>query len=68
MNYRKKFRVLPGSKVDLKAVDAGFADKHETHQDALAEIEAHDQKLHDLHTSGFGISPSRALCRRPWSL
>ncbi len=48
MNYRKKFRVLPGSKVDLKAVDAGFTDKHETHQDALAEIEAHDQNLHDL--------------------
>ena len=48
MRYGKKFYVLPGSKVDLKEVDAGFTDKHETHQDALAEIEAHNRKLHDL--------------------
>jgi PPK2 family polyphosphate:nucleotide phosphotransferase len=48
MNYRKRFGVDPGSTVDLSKVDAGFKDKHETHQDALAEIEAHNQKMHDL--------------------
>jgi hypothetical protein len=29
MNYFKKFRVAPGSKVDLAKVDAGFKDKHD---------------------------------------
>jgi PPK2 family polyphosphate:nucleotide phosphotransferase len=48
MTYRKRFGVAPGSKVDLSKIDAGFKDQHETHQDALAEIEAHNQKLHDL--------------------
>jgi PPK2 family polyphosphate:nucleotide phosphotransferase len=48
MHYCKKFRVAPGSKVDLNEVDAGFTDKHESHQAALGEIEAHNQKLHDL--------------------
>jgi len=48
MRYYNKFHVVPGSKVDLNEVDAGFTDKHETYQDALAEIEAHNQKLHDL--------------------
>jgi PPK2 family polyphosphate:nucleotide phosphotransferase len=48
MNYTNKFRVKPGSKVDLSKVDAGFRDKHESHEQALPEIEAYDQKLHDL--------------------
>ncbi len=48
MNYFKQFRVAPGSKVDLAKVDAGFKDKHESHEQALPEIEAYNQKLHDL--------------------
>ena len=48
MNYIKRFRVEPGSKVDLAKVDAGFKDKHESHEQALPEIEAYNQKLHDL--------------------
>lgn len=48
MPYRKRFCVVPGSKVDLSKIDAGFKDNHETHQDALEEIEAHNQKLRDL--------------------
>jgi PPK2 family polyphosphate:nucleotide phosphotransferase len=48
MNYSNKFRVKPGSKVDLRKIDAGFKDKHESHAQALPEIEAYDQKLHDL--------------------
>lgn len=48
MNYSNKFRVKPGSKIDLSKIDAGFKDKHESHEQALPEIEAYDQKLHDL--------------------
>jgi PPK2 family polyphosphate:nucleotide phosphotransferase len=48
MNYTNKFRVKPGSKVDLSKVDAGFKDQHESHEQALPEIEAYNQKLHDL--------------------
>ena len=48
MNYFKQFRVEPGSKVDLGKIDAGFKDKHVSHEQALPEIEAHAQKMHDL--------------------
>ena len=48
MSYTKQFIVKPGSKVDLSKVDAGFKDKHESHEHALPEIEATTQKLHDL--------------------
>ena len=48
MNYMKKFRVEPGSKVKLDKIDASFKDKHESHEHALPEIEAFSQKLHDL--------------------
>ena len=48
MNYNNEFRVKPGSKVDLSKIDAGFRDKHESHEQALPEIESYDQKLHDL--------------------
>jgi len=48
MNYFKKFVVTPGSKVDLGMVDASFKDQHESHEHALPEIEAYEQKLHDL--------------------
>ena len=48
MNYTNRFRVKPGSKVDLGKVDAGFKDKHESHEQALPQIEAYNQKLHDL--------------------
>ena len=48
MNYIKKFRVEPGSKVDLAKIDASFKDKHESREHALPEIEATNEKLHDL--------------------
>ena len=48
MTYSKKFVVKPDSKVDLSKIDAGFKDQHESHEQALPEIEAYDQKLHDL--------------------
>ncbi len=48
MNYSKKFRVKPGSKVDLSKIDAGFKDKYESHEHALPEIAKYDQSMHDL--------------------
>ena len=48
MDYFKKFRVKPGSKVNLSEIDAGFKDQHESHEQAMSEIEAYSQKLHDL--------------------
>ena len=48
MKYRKRFRVEPGSTVDLDKIDAGFKDQHESHEHAMPEIEAHARKLRDL--------------------
>ncbi len=48
MNYVEKFRVEPGSKVELGTIDAGFKDRHRSQEQALPEIEAYRQKLHDL--------------------
>ena len=48
MNYIDRFRVRPGSKLDLNKIDASFKDKHESHEHALPEIEADNQRLHDL--------------------
>ncbi len=48
MKYSNEFRVRPGSKIDLSKINAGFKDEHESHEQALPEIEAYDQKLHDL--------------------
>jgi PPK2 family polyphosphate:nucleotide phosphotransferase len=48
MDYFEKFRVKPDTKVDLSKVDASFKDKHESHEQALPEIEAYAQKLRDL--------------------
>lgn len=48
MNYIDRFRVRPGSKIDLNKIDANFKDKHESHKHALSEIEADNQRLHDL--------------------
>ncbi len=45
MNYFKKFVVKPGSKVDLSKIDASFKDQHESHEQALPEIEDYNQKL-----------------------
>jgi PPK2 family polyphosphate:nucleotide phosphotransferase len=48
MNYVKKFRVKPGSKISLSEIDAGFKDQHESQEHAMPEIEAYSQKLRDL--------------------
>jgi PPK2 family polyphosphate:nucleotide phosphotransferase len=48
MKYYKRFMVQPGTKVELDKIDAGFTDKHESHEAALPEIEKHCQQLRDL--------------------
>ena len=48
MNYYKEFMVPPGAKVRLDKIDAGFTDKHESHEAAAPEIEKDLQKLRDL--------------------
>jgi PPK2 family polyphosphate:nucleotide phosphotransferase len=48
LNYSKLFRVKPGEKVNLDKVDAGFKDKHESHEHAMPEIDKYVQKLRDL--------------------
>ena len=48
MEYCNTFRVDFGSKVDLGKIDAGFRDKHESHEHARLEIKDYRQKLRDL--------------------
>ncbi|MFH0782163.1 MAG: polyphosphate kinase 2 family protein [Pseudomonadota bacterium] len=48
MDYTTKFLVQPGSKVNLWKIDAGFKDKHESHEHALPEIETFREKMRDL--------------------
>jgi hypothetical protein len=50
-NHHELHQEIPsraGSKADLGNVDADFKDKHESHEHALPEIGAYNQKLHDL--------------------
>lgn len=47
MKYSKKFRVKPGSKVELDKIDAGYTAKHDSHLHALPEIEAYSRTLRE---------------------
>jgi PPK2 family polyphosphate:nucleotide phosphotransferase len=48
MDYRKKFLVEPGAKVRLSKIDASYTGKHETHERALPEIQAHVERMDKL--------------------
>jgi PPK2 family polyphosphate:nucleotide phosphotransferase len=48
MNYYKKFRVAPGSRVRLKDFDPQFADQHQTKKSAQLKIERLQQKMDEL--------------------
>ena len=50
MEHYSKFQVKPGGGVDLGNIDAGFRDKHESHEYALPELETYRQKLRDLQS------------------
>jgi len=48
MNYSKKFKVTPGSKVKLKDFDPGFKPVHQDHDSAADEIAHYQKKLCQL--------------------
>jgi polyphosphate kinase 2 (PPK2 family) len=48
MDCRKKFAVGPGSKVRLAKIDASYTGHHETHEKALAAIQAHVERMDKL--------------------
>ena len=48
MNYRNRFRVLPGSGVKLKDIDPAFKDHHKSHKQAAQEIAHYQDKLREL--------------------
>ena len=45
MDYRKQFRVKPGTAVKLSKMDPGFTGKHVAEKQALADIEKYRDKL-----------------------
>jgi PPK2 family polyphosphate:nucleotide phosphotransferase len=47
-NYLKKFMVEPGSKVRLKHFDPGYHGKHQSHKEALPDIQKHIEKIDQL--------------------
>ena len=47
-NYLKKFIVKPGSKVRLKDFDPAYHGKHQSHKEALSDIQNYVQKLEQL--------------------
>ncbi len=48
MDYRERFRVRPGTKVGLAGIDAGFKDKHESHDEAAKESAHYCARLREL--------------------
>lgn len=48
MDYRKKFAVEPGAKVRLAKIDPSYTGKHESHDEALPEIQENLERLGKL--------------------
>ncbi|MCP3968624.1 MAG: polyphosphate kinase 2 family protein [Lentisphaerae bacterium] len=48
MDYRKKFLVKPGSKVNLNKIDPDFTDVYENKEEALEQLEQNTAKLAEL--------------------
>ena len=48
MDCREKFAVEPGKKVRLSDIDPSFSGKHESHEEALPEIQKHVQHMAEL--------------------
>jgi len=48
MAYGERFRVTPGSKIKLSAIDPSFKDKHASKESAEAEIEENRRRLGQL--------------------
>jgi hypothetical protein len=48
MDCREKFVVEPGKKVRLSDINPSFSGKHESHEEALPEIQKHVQRMAEL--------------------
>src|SRR5215470_2374876 len=48
MDYRKKFVVEPSAKVRLSKIDASYCGKHETHEKAPLQLQAHIDRMDKL--------------------
>ncbi len=48
MNFLRRFKVAPGSKVRLKKIDASFTGAHESHESAAEEIAHYQKRLCEL--------------------
>jgi PPK2 family polyphosphate:nucleotide phosphotransferase len=48
MDYRKKFVVEPGAKVQLAEIDPSYTGKHESHESVLPEIQKHVARMDAL--------------------
>ena len=48
MDYRKKFVVEPGSRVQLGKIDPAFKDEHESHDTAMPKIQKHVERMAKL--------------------
>ncbi len=48
MNYRKKFRIAPGSRIRLEDFDPRFVDKHERKKSAQSKIEKLRRRMDEL--------------------
>jgi len=48
VNYVERFRVPPGTAVKLEDIDPRSKNHHESHQDAVKEIEHDQQRLREL--------------------
>jgi PPK2 family polyphosphate:nucleotide phosphotransferase len=48
VKHSNRFRVAPGDKIKLKDIDPGFKGHHDSHKDALKEIEKDQEKLRGL--------------------
>ena len=48
MDYRKKFVVELGSRVQLGKIDPAFKDEHESHDTAMPEIQKHVERMAKL--------------------
>ena len=53
MNYRRTFRIAPGSRVQLKAFDPQLVDKQETKTSALPKIAKLQQRMDELQFQLF---------------
>lgn len=54
MNFTKRFRVEPGSKVDLEKIDASFHGEHGNDVEATEELQGHLDKITKLQRALYG--------------